>query len=511
MELKNLKEGINLMEGKKFIFEVPVLDVAIIFTSSGYKKLPWGHEFETGPHKGIPLILFLSRDERVRFAIGLIEQDRHLKVKISLNEENGNYKIEINMRKKDKIHIYKTEDRDSWINSIKEYREAVGMNPPQFPKKAYEPVFCSWYGIHHTVNQNWCLRNAKIAKELGLTTFIIDDGWFFDKRGKWGSYAQTGDWMVSKKKFPQMSKLARELRDMDMRLLLWIAPFMVGKQSKTYNNLGSYLIGKESYGVKWLSPAKKKALNYILDKMNSLYNENKLDGFKIDFVDALPVGDGLLDFYKGLQKIGKNLLFEFRQNYANLFGLQVGAVYRGFDTPLDFEKNLENCIRLRAFTSDVPTHTDYIYWHKDEKLENIAKHMMFSVFFVPTISIDLEKLTGEVKNIIKNWVGFHRQYRGILFGDFDASIDGSYLGARKGKKAIYALYKPVSLKFENLKELHILNGTEADKIYLEIPDNLKVMEVYNRDFTLKSKKKFSNPVQVEQGGFVKILDADSPC
>ncbi|MEA3431422.1 MAG: glycoside hydrolase family 36 protein [candidate division WOR-3 bacterium] len=506
MELKDLREGVNPLEGKKFNFEVPVRDLTTILTSYGWKRLPWRHEFETGPHKGIPLVLFLSRDEKVRFAVGLIEQDIPLKMKIDLDEENGRYNIEMNLKSRLKIHIYKTEDRGSWLDTIQEYRKAVGINPPNFSEEAYEPVFCSWYGIHHSVNQNWCLRNAKIAKELGLTTFIIDDGWFFDEKGKWGSYAQTGDWIVSKKKFPQMSKLAIELRDMDMRLLLWISPFMVGKESRAFKRLQPYLIGKESYGVRWLSPAKKKALTYTLGKMDSLYKENKLDGFKIDFVDALPDGDGLLDFYKGLQGLGRNLLFEFRQNYANLFGLQVGAVYRGLDTPLDFEKNLENCILLRAFTPDVPIHTDYIYWHQDEKLENMAKHMIFSVFFVPTISMDLEKLTEEGKNIIREWIRFHREHRNILFGDFDASIDGSYLGARKGKKAIYALFKPIPLAFKNLKELHILNGTEKEKIYLDIPENLKFLEVYKRDFSLQSKGEFSNPVRVEQGGFVKIKE-----
>lgn len=506
MELKDLKEGVNTLAGKKFNFAVPVRNLTTILTSYGWKRLPWRHEFETGPHKGIPLILFLSRDEWVRFAVGIVEQNIPIKVKISLDEENGRYNIEMNLRAMSNIQIYKTEDREFWLDSIREYREVVGIDPPQFPKGAYEPVFCSWYGIHHSVNQDWCLRNAKIAKELGLTTFIIDDGWFFDERGKWGSYIKTGDWMVSKKKFPKMSKLARGLRDMDMRLLLWIAPFMVGKQSETFKRLKSCLIGEESYGVRWLSPAKKNATNYILDKMDSLYKENELGGFKIDFVDALPDGKGLLNFYEGLQKLGKNLLFEFRQNYANLFGMQVGAVYRGLDTPLDFEKNLENCILLRAFTPDVPIHTDYIYWYRDEKLENMAKHMIFSIFFVPTISMDLEKLTKEEKNVIKNWIRFHREHRDILFGDFDASIDGSYLGARKGERAIYALFKPIPLAFENLKELYILNGTETEEIYLDVPENLKFQEVFKRDFTTQSKGKFSNPVRVERGGFVKIYE-----
>lgn len=481
MELKGFSktERANIFGGilDTLSLQVPILDITTILTSYGFKQLPWQYKVTMGPHKGIPLILFLNRKGESKFAIGILEQDKEIQMQIRLDEIVAAYNLEISIGAKASVHIFKDETTRPWPQVVKDYRDAVGIKPSSIPKEAYEPVFCTWYGIHHKVNQHWCLENAKIAKKLGLTTFIIDDGWFFDEEGEWGDYARTGDWELSRSKFPDLRGFVTELHEMDMRVLLWISPFMVGRQSKAYKTFEKHLIGEEKRSVRYLEPSSQEVRDYIISKMASLYKDYELDGFKIDFIDSLPKSDGLIDFYREIKNIGSNPIFEFRQYYANMFGLPYGTIYRAVDAPLDFETNLERCILLRVFTPDVPIHIDYLYWHKDEKLENIAKAMIASIFFVPTVSVDLMELSEERKKVIKRWLDFHKECKDVLlFGDFVAY--NSNIQVRKNKKAIFGLFKENLIEIEeDLTEVYILNATESENIWIKRGNEIKSVKI----------------------------------
>ena len=94
------------------------------------------------------------------------------------------------------------------------------------PAAAWDPVWCSWYGIKGNVDAAYILGMAPLLKDWGFGSIIVDDGWFvrdhFDE--------ETGHYAADEGKFPDMDGLARQVQEAGLRILLWCAPvFRLGE------------------------------------------------------------------------------------------------------------------------------------------------------------------------------------------------------------------------------------------------------------------------------------------
>ena len=57
----------------------------------------------------------------------------------------------------------------------------------------------TWEGSYFNFNEKQLLRQAKVAKEVGIELFVLDDGWFGRRNSDKSSL---GDWDVNTKKLP---------------------------------------------------------------------------------------------------------------------------------------------------------------------------------------------------------------------------------------------------------------------------------------------------------------------
>jgi len=453
--------------GKEFTFRVPVVDVMDILSSLGKKHLPWSDRQTIGPQRGIPLVMFVSKDGLARYSIGTIEQGYEFTVEVRLDEAAAEYVVKFEYRDPTEVTFYVSDEPADWQTVVDDYRKHVQVTPMRAPAAAYEPTFCSWYGIHHQVNQKWSLDAMKLMHELGVNTYIIDDGWFFPEKGEWGSYVKTGDWQVAHEKFHDLKAMVADMHAMGCRVLLWIAPFMVGRESDTYKSMAKYLRGPEDRQVRWLTTNDEHALNHVVDTCARLINDYGMDGLKLDFIDSLPYGEanGLGTFYERLKSMFPDKIFELRQMYANIFASQYGMIFRGIDTPLDYWSNLSNMILLRTFTPEPPLHMDYLYWHYDEHEVNVARHMMVSMFFIPTFSFDPMKLKPAHKAIIRKWLDFYNEHRDTLLNKgFRVQKLNIVVGDQS--KQIVGYFQPDIVEVEGA-EIYVLNGSESDTVILK--------------------------------------------
>ena len=171
------------------------------------------------------------------------------------------------------------------------YREAVDQEWPQprlpVPEHAYDPVFCSWTAIHHDVSQDWVLRNARLAADLGFGTWLTDDGWFTDK-ASFADYRFTGDWQPCVAKFPDFAGHVREVQAMGLRYVLWVGPFMVGDESAAAQRHAHLLLQHdERLHYSQLSPWFRETGQVVADLLARLVGDFGLDGLKLDFIDAV--------------------------------------------------------------------------------------------------------------------------------------------------------------------------------------------------------------------------------
>ncbi|AZI44526.1 alpha-galactosidase (plasmid) [Deinococcus psychrotolerans] len=110
-------------------------------------------------------------------------------------------------------------------------------------------VWCSWYSYYRSVTLDNMLDNARLAKQHGLPfdVFQLDDGF----------QADLGDWTEPSEQFGGHAKdLPAELRKLGFRAGLWLAPFLVGPNSKLFAAHPDWLLKNRSgtpllFGHNW--------------------------------------------------------------------------------------------------------------------------------------------------------------------------------------------------------------------------------------------------------------------
>jgi alpha-galactosidase len=81
------------------------------------------------------------------------------------------------------------------------------------------------------------------AKELGVDTFLLDDGWFGNRHPRNDDKAGLGDWQVNTNKLPQgLGYLASEANKRGVQFGIWIEPEMVNPVSDLFEQHPDWVI-----------------------------------------------------------------------------------------------------------------------------------------------------------------------------------------------------------------------------------------------------------------------------
>ncbi|MDN5338497.1 MAG: alpha-galactosidase [Thermotogaceae bacterium] len=503
--------------------------------------LPWYVEEYINLYKEFPFVSLINRKGENKFSIGIKDPRLGFKLSGKIFEKSEEFEMNISsvssiVSKSLDFEIFISDYPDTWFEITGEYSNWANSQQDRLPDWMYDPVYCSWYAFYQEVNQDHLEHVAQEAYNLGFKIFILDDGWFtFDNnRGYW----YTGDWEVYKGKFPNFKKHVENVQKIGMKYVLWVAPFMFGKKSKNYELLSKYSVKtRDNLGFEDLCPQSNFTKYRIVNVLSKLLTKYNLDGFKLDFIDDLPVEPCLNDFHEhftdnpshGVESIlkeikqkleeasNKQLILEFRQQYANPLLKDYSTAFRAADTPFDFDQNRRRIINIRSFSGSFPVYSDPIVWKKGESTENISRHFISCIFSVPMLSVDLLKLDEREKKVIKFWTDFFMKNREtLLFGKFVPEFScGDFTQAfafsQYEKKLIIALYTKNVLSFENLKEflsdtseMYILNGSNnRELIILDDSINKRTidLEIFDPVVGLKSKLKqeFSKFLKIDLG------------
>jgi alpha-galactosidase len=173
-----------------------------------------------------------------------------------------------------------------YFNVLDSYRRLMadrGVQSPQPPAAAFEPIWCAWgYERHCTVQ----LIEDTLPKvrDLGLRWAVIDDGW----------QSNVGDWKVSAEKYPggdaDMVRLVRNIRSQQLKPRLWWAPLAVAPGSDLLHDRSDMLLLDKDGAVQniswwncfYLCPAYQGTLDYTLELVRKFIGEWGYAGLKID-------------------------------------------------------------------------------------------------------------------------------------------------------------------------------------------------------------------------------------
>ena len=176
-------------------------------------------------------------------------------------------------------------------------------------------VYNSWEATHFDVTAAGQLELADIAADLGVETFVVDDGWFV---GRSDDHGGLGDWTPDPAKFPDgFGAFVDEVRKRGLTFGLWVEPEMVNPKSRLY-----------AEHPEWVYRADGRPMTTIRNQYLLDLGRDDVYAFVLDTLDGLlrayPIGYLKWDFNRPRTEPG-------RRGGADLDGAHVANLYRILD------------------------------------------------------------------------------------------------------------------------------------------------------------------------------------
>ncbi len=385
----------------------------------------------------------------------------------------------------------------SWYHALREYAaHCAAAYEVEYPKNiaAWDSSWCTWtaWGSERMTTER-LLANARIARDLGMRTIIIDDGWFgpgLDEDEGQG-ILNIGDYRPDPSKFADLRAAIKEMQAMGLRVLLWYAPTCVAPDSEAYQRLNKHLMADNDEpimapnGFYSLCPGNVEARAYVREEVQRMLTDYEPDGFKVDLYNTLPatpcvnghphdsasmvegVQAMMRDLWEAALDVKPDCLLELKQDYGNVITAQYGTMVRAGDTAYDIDTNLWRCFFAQAYAPVV--HNDYLAVSTEEDPQTLAIMMIKMITAgVPTFSLDLEKQPAANLNTIRAWLQFYAQYREELMcprEPLTPLLDIWRLGSAD-TAIVSVVFNAAEIPLPDGHDIWLLNGTGRDCFYI---------------------------------------------
>jgi alpha-galactosidase len=164
-------------------------------------------------------------------------------------------------------------------------------------------LYNSWEATEFDVSEAGQLALAEKASKLGVERFVIDDGWFGQRKD---DRAGLGDWYVNPEKFPHgLKPVIDRVHALGMDFGIWVEPEMVNPDSDLYRKHPEWAMNfpgrprTEARHQLLLNLARPDVKEYVFQWLDQLVTNNDIAFLKWDYNrnwsepgwDAVPVAD----------------------------------------------------------------------------------------------------------------------------------------------------------------------------------------------------------------------------
>lgn len=167
------------------------------------------------------------------------------------------------------------------------HRYQIDHLAPESSRGSIMPVlYNSWYATTFDINEPQQIKLARLAAEVGVELFVVDDAWF---KGRNNSLAGLGDWTPDPVKFPRgLGPLISTVKGLEMKFGIWVEPEMVNPNSDLFRDHPEWALhtpnrtAHEHRNQLMLNLARDDVRDHILGWMDRLLSENEIDFIKWD-------------------------------------------------------------------------------------------------------------------------------------------------------------------------------------------------------------------------------------
>ena len=361
--------------------------------------------------------------------------------------------------------------------------------PLAVPAVGREPMYSTWYAFHQAVDPTAVEAECRLARDLGCTAVIVDDGWqtLDGARG----YAFCGDW--EPERIPAMAEHVARVHALGMKFLLWYSVPFIGLRSRVHQRfIGKYLRVDEGLQTAVLDPRFPEVREYLIGVYERALVEWDLDGFKLDFVDAfsgptvvLIEGRDIADIDEAVVRLlgdvmarlrarKPDILIEFRQSYVGPLMRTYGNLFRAGDCPNDALGNRVRTLDIRLLCGATACHADMLMWHPSDPVASAALQLLNVLFAVPQVSVLIAKLPADHRAMLRFWLDWWRAHRDCLLDGelsvFHPETGYSAASARTTQERIACAYSeaPIAIAADEPPSLWLVNATRGVGIVVEL-------------------------------------------
>ncbi len=448
--------------------------------------------------KCMPLNVLLNDKNESILNVSISDCYNIIKIHIGANEYSQNATIIIFMfnnfsvlPKKYTFSLRIDKRKNAFAKSVKEARDYlynINNIEVNVPKKAYGKVYSTWYNFHQDIKQDTLIKELKKAKEFGLETIIIDDGWQIDKLNT--GYSYCGDWKIANNRFYDFKKFVQDVHKMGINVMLWLSVPFIGIYSQNYKEFLNMYLEMVSGNIMILDPRYKKVRNFLVNTYLNLLREYDLDGFKLDFIDSFNLNEKSIynenmdtpsleealdllfkEINTTLRNYKEDILIEFRQNYTCPSLIKSANMIRVADCPLDYITNYREIINLKL-TCKIAIHSDMVIFNKNDSIENKALNIYATLFSISQFSFVLNELENDEQKMLKYFTKFYDENKEYLFSDDLMTIgkpneyQASYV--EKVNKLFMVAYENIVISLnDKYQEITIVNMSCNETLYID--------------------------------------------
>ena len=217
------------------------------------------------------------------------------------------------------------------------------------------------------------------------------------------------------------------------------------------------------------------------------------------FASVSAASDRLLtDVMTRLREVNPDVMIEFRQPYIGPLMRKYGNMFRAADAPHVATDNRLRTVDLRLLSGNTAVHSDMFMWHPEDDVESAALQFLSVLFSVPQLSVRLERIPPDHREMVHHWTSYWLRNRDVL-------LDGRFIPraplanyplieALGDRKRIIAVYgdRIAHLPADHARRaLDVINAGHRSRVVLEVGGELgrfdyRVFDTMGREFGASS-------------------------
>ena len=157
---------------------------------------------------------------------------------------------------------------------------------PTHPRTPRPVVLNTWEAVYFNHDLDVLRELARAAGRLGVERFVLDDGWFKNRRS---DHAGLGDWTVDADVWPAgLDPLIDEVLDQGMEFGLWVEPEMINEDSDVIREHPDWISGPgHRTPVEWrhqqvIDLVNPDAWQHVYSQLDALLSNHRISYLKWD-------------------------------------------------------------------------------------------------------------------------------------------------------------------------------------------------------------------------------------